>query len=186
METTVETHHKNVSTFIHLSTFCKWIFPFGNFIAPLILWTVQGKRSRFIDNHGKNAINFQLSMFLYLIGIAVLTIPFIIYQAFRLEGTNSHFYFNPEPHINGDLDQLSALIIVLLVAGTIAIGLFILEVITVISAAIAASEGKAYKYPLTIPFLKETLIKEEPLATDKPLEDEIENKDDDKDETIIL
>ena len=155
MDTTIATHHKNVSTFIHLSTFCKWIFPFGNFIAPLILWSTQSKRSRFIDNHGRNAINFQLSMLLYLISIAVITIPFIIYQAFQLEGTNSHFYFNPEPHINGDLNQLSTLIIVLLIAGTIAVGLFILEIIAVISAAIQASEGKTYKYPLTIPFIKE-------------------------------
>ena len=83
MDTTIATHHKNVSTFIHLSTFCKWIFPFGNFIAPLILWSTQSKRSRFIDNHGRNAINFQLSMLLYLISIAVITIPFIIYQAFQ-------------------------------------------------------------------------------------------------------
>jgi len=37
-------HQKNLSTFIHLSTFSKWIFPFGNFIAPLILWSAQGKK----------------------------------------------------------------------------------------------------------------------------------------------
>jgi len=105
-------------------------------------------------------------MLLYLISIAIITIPFIIYQAFQLEGTNSEFYFNPEPHINGDLDQLSTLIIILLVAGTFIVGLFILELVAVISAAVQASEGKTYKYPLAIPFIKESSITEDTFTED--------------------
>ena len=57
-------HQKNIATFIHLSTFSRFIFPFGNFIGPIILWVANKDKSDFIDHHGKQAINFQISILL--------------------------------------------------------------------------------------------------------------------------
>ena len=64
METTISENQKNVSAFIHLSTFLKYFFPFANFIAPLLIWTFN-KEKAFVDEHGKQAINFQLSVLIY-------------------------------------------------------------------------------------------------------------------------
>ncbi len=153
METTITNHQKNVSTFIHLSTFSKWFFPFGNFIAPLVLWSAQKSKSAYIDKNGREAINFQLSMLLYLIIIAVVTIPFVVYQAIKYSGSDTHIYWSDHFHANGDAAGLSALLIALIVSGTLAVGLTLFEIVTVISAAIKASKGETYNYPLTIRFI---------------------------------
>ena len=36
------------------------------FVGPLIMWLVRRERSAFIDEQGKEAVNFQLSMIIYL------------------------------------------------------------------------------------------------------------------------
>ena len=38
MENTITTGQKNTATFIHLSVFAQFLFPLGNFIAPLLIW----------------------------------------------------------------------------------------------------------------------------------------------------
>ncbi|MFT6731707.1 MAG: putative Tic20 family protein, partial [Glaciecola sp.] len=73
-------HQKNIATFIHLSTFSRFIIPLGNFIGPIVLWIMNKDKSDFIDTHGKQAINFQMSILLYAIIIGTLTIPFFIFK----------------------------------------------------------------------------------------------------------
>lgn len=50
---------------------------FTGFIGPLILWLVKKDESLFVDAHGKTALNFHLSMFIYWM-VAVITIFFLI------------------------------------------------------------------------------------------------------------
>ena len=56
----IDNHNKNLATFIHLSTFSRFVIPFGNFIGPIILWAANKEKSHFVDQHGKQAINFQI------------------------------------------------------------------------------------------------------------------------------
>ena len=161
MDTTITTHQKNVSTFIHLSTFSKWFFPFGNFIAPLVLWSAQKRKSAFIDTNGRNAINFQLSILLYMIAIAVISIPFIIYQALKIESTGANFHFGDHFNSFGDIESLGSLLIVVIVTGTLLVGLALFEIITVVSAALKASKGESYLYPLAINFISQSIVTEE-------------------------
>ena len=72
-------HHKNVAAVIHLSALSKFIFPLGNFIMPLIFWTMNKDKSDFVDKHGKQAINFQLSILLYTFIIGSITIPLFLF-----------------------------------------------------------------------------------------------------------
>lgn len=44
------------------------------FLAPLILWLVKKDESRFIDHHGKEAINFILTTFIVSIPLMFLVI----------------------------------------------------------------------------------------------------------------
>ena len=78
----LDTHQKNIATFIHLSTFSRFLIPFGNFIGPIVLWVTNKEKSSFIDAHGKQAINFQISVFLYAVILGTLTIPFFIFNLF--------------------------------------------------------------------------------------------------------
>lgn len=160
METSIPTHQKNVGTFIHLATFFKYVFPLGNFIAPLVLWSAQKRNSNFIDDHGRGAINFQLSILLYIIGVTVISIPFFIYQTLLLEAPNSRLLYNGHIDHIADLQQLGGIFITLSIVAIIITALFLIEIISVISAAVKASAGELYQYPLTIQFIKKSIITE--------------------------
>ncbi len=59
--------------FCHLSAFAGYFFPFGGIIAPLICWMSRKDESEWVDVNGKAALNFQISMLLYM----VLSIPLV-------------------------------------------------------------------------------------------------------------
>ena len=117
---------KNYSSITHLSGFAGWFFPFGNIIAPLILWVSKKNESTYIDVHGKAAINFQLSLILYCFLLAILILPITILT-------------------------LGLGLIAIIIGFIPAI---ILKIVLIISASIKANNGEYYDYPFTIEFIK--------------------------------
>lgn len=117
---------KNYSSITHLSVFAGWFFPFGNIIAPLVLWLAKKNDSTYIDTHGKSAVNFQLSLILYGFLLAILLIPIAIFTL--------------------------GLGIIAIILGIIPA--VILYIIFIISASIKAGNGEYYQYPFTIQFIK--------------------------------
>ena len=63
----------------HLSAFVGIIIPFGSIIAPLVIWLIKRKESPFIDDQGKEALNFQISMIIYAVISWILVTIFIGY-----------------------------------------------------------------------------------------------------------
>ncbi len=147
----LDNHQKNIATFIHLSTFSRFIIPFGNFIGPIILWIANKEKSEFIDTHGKQAINFQISILLYALVLGTLTIPFFIFKIFNGIDFIDFHGFN-DFHIN--IGKPSPLLYIGGGLGALAIIGFILELVFIINASLKARDGELYKYPLTINFLK--------------------------------
>ena len=147
----LDNHQKNVATFIHLSTFSRFFIPFGNFIGPIILWSANKEKSEFIDEHGKQAINFQISILLYAIILGTLTIPFFIFKIFNgidfIDFNGFHDF-----HIN--IGKPSPLLYVGGALGAIAVIGFIIELVLIVVASLKARDGQLYKYPFTINFLK--------------------------------
>ncbi|MFD2835228.1 DUF4870 domain-containing protein [Gramella sp. AN32] len=136
---------------MHLSVFSKYFIPFGNFIFPMLLWLGR-KEDPFIDRHGRNALNFQISTFLYMVLIICLGIFAALFFGFKFSHNDS-FYFNQD-HVR--FDEFSAafpFIMVMIIVGLLLFGLFVLELFAVINAAIKASDGEDYKFPITINFL---------------------------------
>ncbi len=58
----------------HLLAFSGLLIPFGNILGPLAIWLWKRKESDFVDIHGKIAINFQLTLLLFLIGALMAAI----------------------------------------------------------------------------------------------------------------
>lgn len=66
----------------HLSSFSGFLIPFGNILGPLVVWLTQKDKSSFVDDQGKEALNFQITvliagvisgiLMLVLIGIFLL------------------------------------------------------------------------------------------------------------------
>ena len=49
-----------------------FIIPFGNVIGPLVLWLVKKEDHPFIDEQGKESLNFQISVTIYSLVSAIL------------------------------------------------------------------------------------------------------------------
>ena len=66
----------------HLASFAKYLaIPFGNIIGPLILWLLKKDQHPFVDDQGKEAMNFQITItILYAIAavLALLLIGFLL------------------------------------------------------------------------------------------------------------
>lgn len=116
----------NFSSIIHLSTFAGWFFPFGNIIVPLVLWIAKKEESEFIDSHGKAALNFQISLYVYAILLTILIIPITI--------------------LTLGIGLIAILISIL--------PILILQFVLIILASIKANNGEYYHYPFTIDFIK--------------------------------
>ena len=144
-------HQKNIATFIHLSTFSRFIIPLGNFLGPIILWVANKDKSEFVDAHGKQAINFQISILLYSIVIGLITVPFFIFNIFK---QIDFIDINAFKNISINLDKPSPLLYIGGAFAGLAVIAFILELVFIIKASLTARDGELFKYPLTINFLK--------------------------------
>ncbi len=58
----------------HLSQLVTLVTGFGSLIVPLIIWATQKEKVFQMDTHGKNIINFQLSLIVYFI----ICVPLIL------------------------------------------------------------------------------------------------------------
>ena len=61
----------------HFSALCMFIFPFGNILAPLIIWLIKKDEMPFVEDQAKEVLNFQISMTIYFIGSIILIIVLI-------------------------------------------------------------------------------------------------------------
>jgi hypothetical protein len=58
--------------FVHLSTFSGHVIPFGHIVGPLIIWCLKKDTMPFVNDQGKEAMNFQITMTLAFIVAALL------------------------------------------------------------------------------------------------------------------
>jgi len=148
------TNERTIASVTHLSSFAQYVFPLGNFIAPIIIWSAKKNDSEFVDYNGKQILNFQLSVFMYSLILVLISLPLLIYGFVDLIGTNCTFS-NFEIEFNSFRNQeITTFIGIAIVAFVLFVFLKVFEFILIIYAAVKASNGERYKYPLTIPFFK--------------------------------
>ncbi len=63
--------------FAHLSSLSGLIIPFGNILGPLVVWLVKKEEMPFVDDQGKEALNFNITVALAGILSALLTLVLI-------------------------------------------------------------------------------------------------------------
>ena len=85
-------------------------------IGPLIVWLIKKDQMPFVDDQGKEALNFQISVLIYA--------------------------------------TVSGFLVFLLIGFVLLPLVIIFNVVMIIIAAVKASGGEAYRYPLCIRFLK--------------------------------
>ena len=61
------------ATFCHLSSLVAFIgIPFGNILGPLVIWLIKKNEMPLVDQEGKSALNFQISMTIYTVVAFIL------------------------------------------------------------------------------------------------------------------
>lgn len=93
----------------HLSPLPGSLFVIGSVVAPLIIWQIQKDKSAFVDYHGKEAVNFQITMaiafaisfllMLIVIGVFLISIVGIVWLVFiiiaAVKANNGEYYRYP-------------------------------------------------------------------------------------------
>ncbi|MBD3661925.1 MAG: DUF4870 domain-containing protein [Arenibacter algicola] len=104
----MKAENRQLLVWTHLSQLLDIVTGFGGFIVPLVLWLTQRDTIMNMDENGKSIINFQISMFLYilicmplilLLGIGILGIIAIAVLCFVFPIINAIKVSNGEkPH----------------------------------------------------------------------------------------
>ncbi|MGB0880084.1 MAG: DUF4870 domain-containing protein [Polaribacter sp.] len=131
---------------IHISAFAGFLFPFGNIITPLIAWQTLKDRSAYLDEQGREAVNFNISYSLYIFVLTISVVPFFVGSFFR--NFDNFDYFN---HLNIDFNSgnIFGFIGLASIAGIVSL----IKIALIIIAALKTKKGENYKYPFTIKFL---------------------------------
>ncbi len=108
---------RTVAAFCHASALLGVFIHFpGHLLPPLLVWLLKRDESPELDAHGKEAVNFQISMLIY--------------------------------------NAIAAVFCLVLVGFVFLAVLWVLNAILCIIAAIKASDGEFYRYPMTIRFIQ--------------------------------
>ncbi len=76
--TTSNTSEANLWNMLcHLSSLAGFVIPFGNLIAPIVIWAIKKNEIPSVDIHGKESINFQITVTIASIIAAVLCLVII-------------------------------------------------------------------------------------------------------------
>lgn len=160
MQSSITKHEKNLAAAIHGSTFGRFFFPMGQFLFPLILWLSNRRQSEYVDYHGKQVLNFQISMFLYGLVLGVGSIPFFFGafpDLFQADFSPWSFLFGRRGmnfHLNLDSLKFPFSFWPLGIGGLLALGIYLVNLVYSILGTLRANEGERFRYPLTLKFIR--------------------------------
>lgn len=61
----------------HLLAFCTLVMPLGSILGPLVMWLLKKNEYPFVDDQGKESLNFQITVLIAFCVSAVLMFAFI-------------------------------------------------------------------------------------------------------------
>ncbi len=77
-QTPIENRDENTWAMLcHLSAFAGYIIPFGNIIGPLVIWMIKRDEYPLVNDQGKESLNFQISLTIYVIISLILALVLI-------------------------------------------------------------------------------------------------------------
>ncbi len=66
---------RSYTLFMHLALLAHLVLTLIAILIPIIMWQVKKNESPFLDDHGREAVNFQISLVIWSIIFTVVSIP---------------------------------------------------------------------------------------------------------------
>ena len=87
--TKTEKEERTWAMVTHLSAFGGYLVGGFSFLPPLVIWLIKKDDSKFLDHQGREAVNFQLTMFLasvvsallIMVAIGIILLPIVVIYA---------------------------------------------------------------------------------------------------------
>ena len=79
MTTDIGADERQMAMFTHLAALAGLVFPLGNIIGPLVLWLIKKDTMPFVNDQGKEALNFNITIALAWLVSLILLLIFIGY-----------------------------------------------------------------------------------------------------------
>ena len=121
--------------------------PFLSLIVTIVLYYTQKDKGEFVRQHGEEFLNFQITF-------ALVLVTLMIAMAFIFGGTLLTVLLNGELNSRdvgvGAMGMVSSALLVGLLF--FAIGVF--SLVIMIIGSVRAKDGKAYRYPISLRFVK--------------------------------
>jgi len=107
---------------VHLAVFIGLAVPLGNVLAPLTIWLLKRHESPLLDDQGREAVNFQISLVVYALVLSAVMLILVL------------------------LETTPIFIIGMILGGVAMLAVFVV----IILAAVRANRGERFRYPLSI------------------------------------
>lgn len=86
---TLSKEERTFGMLCHLAALAGYVIPLGTILGPLVVWLLKRESSPFVDDQGKEALNFQISFLIYIIIsviLCLLLIGFLLLIALGIVG----------------------------------------------------------------------------------------------------
>ena len=133
------------SMLCHLGALAGFLIPILTVLGPLILWQIKKNELPEINPHGKAAVNFQLTIFIAVIALSIITA--MVWGGFGLGGL---FWGNPFFSMGSFGFGFGFASIFFLIRMLLYLASWIFAII----AGVKGNNGELYKYPFSIQFIK--------------------------------
>jgi uncharacterized protein len=134
-----EREARNWAMLCHVSALLLFLgVPFGNVFGPLVVWMIKGKQSQLVDDQGREAVNFGITM-------TILYAMLLVFAVF-LVGI---------PVVLAILNKGVAAALAFLASAWMSVLVFpLVHFLLIVVGAICAANGEYHRYPFTIRFIR--------------------------------
>ena len=86
----IESNERTFAMLCHLSALIGFFIPFGHIIGPLIIWLIKKDTSKLVDDQGRESLNFQISLTIYIFILTILAfLAFAVFFLIFFQGLSS-------------------------------------------------------------------------------------------------
>ena len=144
MQVQIPAQERNWAMAAHLSALVAIAgLPFGHVLGPLIVYLVKGHESEFVGEHARASLNYQITISILGIVAAIVAVAWTLGYLIPMSASSS-----------SDTTAPAGFAVLWIGLAAVVLLVLLLSIVFIILGTIAAAEGRPYRYPFAIRFLR--------------------------------